>query len=180
MKVYLYCTKGGGSLSYDREARKWVLSPKKNDDGVNGTVCAACDVNEASLAVVSNGKYPNPKGTCLTDGELEAYGKGKPLCFWKLENVNLHCFSYFYKNDVCSEALKRAPQSWCYCFPSINDYEKAVILSVRPKWLCKILNGEKTIEIRKSVFKGVEIIGFPCESEAHAPTEEEWKDLGGK
>ena len=36
MKVYLYCTKGGESLSYDREARKWVLSPKKNDDGVAG------------------------------------------------------------------------------------------------------------------------------------------------
>jgi len=181
MKVYLYCTKGGESLSYDRETRKWVLSPKKNDDSVNGTVCAACDVNEASLAVFSNGKYPNPKGTCLTDGELEAYGKGKPLCFWKLENVLLlDPFSpqNLFKEHAQAHALERVPQSWCYCFPSINDYEKAVILSVRPKWLCKILNGEKTIEVRKSVFKGVEIIGFPREEEAHAPTEEEWKDLG--
>ena len=64
--------------------------------------------------------------------------------------------------------------------PILDDVEPMADGSVRPKWLCKILNGEKTIEVRKSVFKGVEIIGFPCESEAHAPTEEEWKDLGGK
>lgn len=34
---------------------------------------------------------------------------------------------------------------------------KAIMLSVRPEWVAKILNGEKTIEIRKSVpkdFKG--------------------------
>lgn len=30
---------------------------------------------------------------------------------------------------------------------------KAIILSVRPEWVAKILNGEKTIEIRKSVPK---------------------------
>ena len=35
---------------------------------------------------------------------------------------------------------------------------KSIILSVQPQWLAKILNGEKTIEIRKSAPKE-----FPCE-----------------
>ena len=30
---------------------------------------------------------------------------------------------------------------------------KYILISVRPKWLCKILNGEKTIEVRKKVLK---------------------------
>jgi predicted transcriptional regulator len=30
---------------------------------------------------------------------------------------------------------------------------KVIILSVQPQWLVKILNGEKTIEIRKSIPK---------------------------
>ena len=28
-----------------------------------------------------------------------------------------------------------------------------VLISIQPQWLCKILNGEKTIEVRKKVLK---------------------------
>jgi len=31
--------------------------------------------------------------------------------------------------------------------------EKKVLISIRPEWLCKILNSEKTIEVRKKVLK---------------------------
>lgn len=34
-----------------------------------------------------------------------------------------------------------------------NEYEYAILISIQPEWLCKILNGEKTIEVRKKVLK---------------------------
>jgi len=35
--------------------------------------------------------------------------------------------------------------------------KQVILMSIRPEWLVKILNGEKTIEIRKSLAKGDEI-----------------------
>lgn len=48
--------------------------------------------------------------------------------------------------------LKKAPQNMMYVY---DDVEKKVLISIRPEWLCKILNGEKTIEVRKKVLKGM-------------------------
>ena len=33
------------------------------------------------------------------------------------------------------------------------DVNKYILISIQPQWLCKILNGEKTIEVRKKVLK---------------------------
>ena len=35
------------------------------------------------------------------------------------------------------------------------DIEDKVLISIKPEWLCKILNGEKTIEVRRKVLKGM-------------------------
>lgn len=40
----------------------------------------------------------------------------------------------------------------------------------------RLLEGE--IGVRKTIFEGLEAVGSPSKEEAHAPTEEEWKDLG--
>ena len=37
---------------------------------------------------------------------------------------------------------------------------KAILLSVQPEWVAKILNGEKTIELRKSVPQGFVFVGW--------------------
>lgn len=34
----------------------------------------------------------------------------------------------------------------------VNEY---ILISIQPQWLCKILNGEKTIEVRKKVLRGM-------------------------
>ena len=34
--------------------------------------------------------------------------------------------------------------------------KRSILLSVKPEWLVKILNGEKTIEVRKKVLKELE------------------------
>lgn len=61
--------------------------------------------------------------------------------------------------------LKNVPQNMAYCYEYVKTKSngltgmsnghivKNVIVSIRPEWLCKILNGEKTIEVRKKVLK---------------------------
>jgi hypothetical protein len=53
------------------------------------------------------------------------------------------------------ESVERAPQNMQYVYDvnSDNPNEKKVLISIRPEWLCKILNGEKTIEVRRKVLK---------------------------
>lgn len=50
---------------------------------------------------------------------------------------------------------KKAPQNMMRVYSNIGRYKcsQYILISVRPKWLCKILNGEKTIEVRKKVLK---------------------------
>ena len=58
---------------------------------------------------------------------------------------------YRLKNGITS-----APQNMCYAYKynySKNKLEKYILISIKPEWLCKILNGEKTIEVRKKVLK---------------------------
>jgi len=85
---------------------------------------------------------------------------------------NLHIFdepkelSEFYNIQDCggmlfTHTLKKAPQNmmrvsvnrWLYGEYTPNDVN--ILISIRPEWLCKILNGEKTIEVRKKVLKGM-------------------------
>jgi predicted transcriptional regulator len=52
-------------------------------------------------------------------------------------------------------SIKNAPQNMQYVY-DVNfgkPSEKKVLISIRPEWLCKILNGEKTIEVRRKVLK---------------------------
>ena len=54
--------------------------------------------------------------------------------------------------------IKKAPQNMMYAckysHTSWNDiFDYYILISIRPEWVCKILNGEKTIEVRKKVLK---------------------------
>ena len=56
------------------------------------------------------------------------------------------CSYYYAYQEVC-----KAPQNMMkVCEWDVKDN---VLISIHPEWLCKILNGEKTIEIRKKVLK---------------------------
>lgn len=57
----------------------------------------------------------------------------------------------YYENGVCRLCqLSKAPQNMCYVW---HNGELKVLISTRSNWVCKILNGEKTIEVRKKVLK---------------------------
>jgi predicted transcriptional regulator len=61
----------------------------------------------------------------------------------------------FVSECVSCKKLKKAPQNMQYVY-DVNiekPSEKKVLISIRPEWLCKILNKEKTIEVRRKVLK---------------------------
>ena len=87
----------------------------------------------------------NDSGYAIHISNLEIFDEPKELNDFKLFNPNY----YLYTN------IKRAPQNMCYvvkeppmCFAPSEEY---ILISIRPEWVCKILNGEKTIEVRKQV-----------------------------
>lgn len=54
--------------------------------------------------------------------------------------------------------LEKAPQNMCnvsFKYVSLKEEEHIrndyILISIRPEWICKILNGEKTIEVRRVV-----------------------------
>lgn len=99
------------------------------------------------------------EATCLQEKEMLQYLGGKNG--YAIHIKNLHIFDeprptkwYGYtdkKGYLCM--VEKAPQNMMYCYDEFgNDY---VLISIRPEWLCKILNGEKTIEIRKKILRGM-------------------------
>lgn len=84
----------------------------------------------------------------------------KKIEYKKCENCEEHCKFYYSKNTMSGETnkgctryyrIQKAPQNMCYCYDASGN--KNIIISIQPEWLVKILNGEKTIEVRKKVLK---------------------------
>lgn len=102
------------------------------------------------------------KESCLSFDELGDYvcPKNGINDFYVLHLSNLKIFDKLKKlNDY---GLKKAPMNMCFKrYPVPYDNElggweidrETIIISVRPEHLCKILNGEKTIEVRKQILK---------------------------
>lgn len=62
----------------------------------------------------------------------------------------------FFGEGASCKKLKKAPQNMQKIIlynKETNEYEYAILISIKPEYLCKILNREKTIEIRKKVLK---------------------------
>lgn len=62
------------------------------------------------------------------------------------ERLNVWCD----RNENWLQPIKKAPQNMMRV--ELDDI-KYILISIKPEWLVKILNGEKTIEVRKKVLK---------------------------
>lgn len=118
------------------------------------------------------------KGSCLTQFEIENYlgcKEGGEEVGYALHISNLKIFdkprelSDYYKfdgiyNDINNwKTIDKAPRNMMYAYDLISElgfsgaynrhFEKNILISIQPQWLCKILNGEKTVEVRKKVLK---------------------------
>lgn len=148
------------------------------DETYNGKIVGECDfeVEEICSEKLYNGVGYEPlfytetiddilKKSCLTQFEIENYlgcKAGGEVVGYAIHIKNLNIFytpkelsAYnTYKEGkvhIANIPIYTAPQNMMYAF----DYygTRFVLISIRPEWLCKILNGEKTIEVRKKVLK---------------------------
>lgn len=174
MKCLIYVTKSKTWLFFDKSINYYSLSNKKVDNDLNGKIVAEFDgeVEEITHGYGKYGEYYQTKAlglmslrehSCISSDELSEYLKRGDVVSkvgYAIHIKNLNIFDksreldYYYKFinvDGKADAinLKRAPQNMMYVYNYLGD--KYVLISVRPEWACKILNGEKTIEIRKQV-----------------------------
>lgn len=177
MKLLLYCTKGKPYLTYDIDIDKiyfFIDELYDYQNTLNGKIVGECDYEIDKIYPFYKDfdysdifyEIPNKlsendllQQSCLTHQKLDDYLQGK--IGYAIHIKNLHIFDeprptkwYGYtdkKGYLCM--VEKAPQNMMYCYDEFgNDY---VLISIHPEWLCKILNGEKTIEIRKKVLRGM-------------------------
>ena len=91
---------------------------------------------------------------CLSPQELLDYIKlGKNVYAIYLSNLEIYDepkeLPEFYKDSLLKERILKAPLNMCKAYDKNGN--KYILISIKPEWLCKILNGEKTIEIRKQI-----------------------------
>ena len=154
----------------------------KTKEKLNGKIVAECDYEVEKITTFKDYTgyeeydihYQTAKRdyerllqeTCLNNQQLDDYLQGENG--YAIHIKNLHIFDdsrelseydkyeyeVFSSNGGCIgtewKPIDKAPQNMMYCY---DDGEKCILISIRPEWLCKILNKEKTIEIRKKVLK---------------------------
>ena len=176
MKLLLYCTKAKPMLRVAKEDlfkhqdrarcyKQWEIKyftkyVSEEMYEANGKIVAECDF-EVEWCDTSwcCGDFIEHKGlekSCLTKEQLFDYVKGRNE-FYAIHIKNLHIFDKPRKLEFYSskfdyfKKLEKAPQNMMKVW---EDQENPkVLISIRPEWLCKILNGEKIIEVRKKVLK---------------------------
>lgn len=113
-----------------------------------------CEPNGYAIHIKNLHIFDEPK-------DFSEYSKNVEHCKCDecLENCKKYCKYYYAKNNITQTIntgcikyalLYKAPQNMMYVY---DGDEKKVLISIHPEWLCKILNGEKTIEVRKKVLK---------------------------
>ena len=166
MKLLLYCTKA-----------KPYLRDKHNVYGdyhcfpqqviaanyLNSKIVAECDYEVEEISPLSNDYYYTEKlggftlqyKSCLNANELDDYLKSKNG--YAIHIKNLHIFDkprdldFYSSNFDYFKKVEKAHQNMMRVW---EDKENPrVLISIKSEWLCKILNGEKTIEVRKKVLK---------------------------
>lgn len=169
MKALLYCTKAkprlikGKHEFYTTDVRKDFITPFQFENTLNGYIVAECDIDkveEIKLFFCENVEEFE-KQSCLTMKQVVEYtgdfNKGYALhlsnvkAFDELKDMNSfyanHCIDKY--GITSCDMLMKAPQNMMnVCNSQGNRY---VLISIQPQWLCKILNGEKTIEVRKQI-----------------------------
>lgn len=182
-KILLYCTKAKPYLAdFEGEYQTYSngkdleelfdkgFNPNDIMNILNGKIVAECDFeveeiinyhNSVTYYTQSLNQQELLNKSCLGICKLDNYLKGQNG--YAIHIKNLHIFdepnelsdyhiSYFDKDlgMMREHHIEKAPQNMCKVFNTKNNY---ILISIQPQWLCKILNGEKTIEIRKKVLK---------------------------
>lgn len=180
-KLLLYCTLGKPNLYLPPEhncfegdeASKCYLKDEPILEGfdikLNGKIAVECDCElvekifsdyfdngvETNAYYYTNGDTDIEESACLDTNDLALYlgqkiGGEKVGYAIHLKNVKV----FDEPEELSKYGLKKAPQNMCYVYD--KDGNKYLLLSIHPKHLCNIINGDKTIEVRRKILKDLE------------------------
>lgn len=171
-----------GLLAKDNVKNKWKLW-YGSYNAVNSKIVAECDFEvDKIFPFYKDFEYKDRfyeipdkldfenllKKSCLNVSQISNYLGEKNGYAIHIKNLNIfdkpkELSDVYSIHDVggmlLADKLKKAPQNmqrislneWDY--GTYNSKDIAILISIRPEWLCKILNDEKTIEVRKKVLK---------------------------
>ena len=181
VKAILYCTKSTPYLVKDdfplENQPIYYIHYKKDPRccglPLNGKIVAQCEVETEEISLSEYPYYEDCSvclldtptlnhdelldKSCLSDNELDDYlinQKGYALHISNLKELNPPLTfekNYIYKESSGFKRVLKAPQNMMKVYDRFGN--KYILISVQSEWLCKILNGEKTIEVRKKVLK---------------------------
>ena len=172
----IYCCVSGKSLykNYLSGKGEFVLAAKRNvlprARVLNGTVCFECEIEKAEKIVIApfpfaNGDYQYATKTltpdalearsCLSVRELNDYDPRHALYLTNVNAVEPFKITELWKDKAHPGDpyhLSRAPQNMCLAdWWNGMEWERVLVLSLRPRHLCNIANGLKDIETRRQV-----------------------------
>ena len=176
IKGLLYCTKAKKQkdLLWSNNLKHFFLDGAYNRliDNLpkyllNGTIPCECEIEVEEITPSTwNAETERRilKESCLKEHQLFDYiingdENESQNPFYAIHIKNLHIFDKPYKlgesfiyNRESQRIVEKAPQNmmrvWLY---ENGDLVMYILISIQPQWLCKILNGEKTIEVRKQI-----------------------------
>jgi len=182
-KLLLYCTKAKPYLKshseyeYNEkgaipETRKRVFTIYQNKcDYYNGKIVAECDF-EVEKIRLTKGLYLDEdyitdtlrekeilKYSCLSYCELANYLGGKNGYAIHIKNLNIfdnpRFIQDYSKNENPYNYIENAPSNMMYAYDvkSFNNFEKKILISIKPQEMCRIANKEQTVLVRKRVLK---------------------------
>lgn len=183
MKALLYCCKNIPYINKRGDDITDYPDYVFANEGINGKIAAECDFEVEKIKLDECNDFKTDtlqeKELCERSGldavhlnfylDLWAYQEKKEVYGYAIHIKNLKIFdepkelSDYYRCNPESESMwgwlydkyipiKKAPQNMMRVIDSKTG-EAYVLISIRPEWLRKILNGEKTIEVRKKVLK---------------------------
>lgn len=173
VKLLLYCTKAKPYLIYDyydKNCGKSITADKIESWHLNGKIVCECDCEKVEEVFLQGGEEDLTFGTkslfsiewksCLGFEQLESYfGYNNDIWGYALHLSNVKVFDEPYDINECYQykkwqtRLKNAPQNMCKVYGKNGNHY--ILISIRPEHLCKILNGEKTIEVRKKILNSL-------------------------
>lgn len=177
VKVLLYCTKAKPYL-YKHFKGDYLLSNTYDKLCINnGKIVAECDCEKVEdfskwendyyqllthidLYAGTNGDYQflnkylkgEKKGYAIHLSNLNIFDKPRELNEYYSGPKKVNSFN---GPAMVMESIDKTPQNMCRVYDEQENMY--VLISIRPEWLCKILNGEKTIEVRRKVLNCMKI-----------------------
>lgn len=157
-KLLLYCTKEKNKFDIllpDEYYGKYLYHcPYENFyyQKLNGEIVGICECDKVEEITCYSGYKTKSlsteklyERTCLDSIDMHRYLKMENGYALYLKNVYL----FDSPKQLKDFQIKRAPQNMMHVYDS--DGNKYILISIKPKHLKNIINGKKTIEVRKKI-----------------------------